>query len=40
VGGRKALDAAKAKFAAAEGDPVTFLNVHRAWLEHGRSHRW
>lgn len=40
VGGRKALDAAKVKFAAAEGDLVTFLNVHRAWLEHGKSHRW
>lgn len=40
VGGRKALDAAKAKFAAAEGDLVTFLNVHRAWLQHGKSHRW
>jgi ATP-dependent RNA helicase DDX35 len=40
VGGRKALDAAKAQFAAAEGDLVTFLNVHRAWLENGKSHRW
>jgi ATP-dependent RNA helicase DDX35 len=40
VGGRKALDAAKAKFAAAEGDLITFLNVHRAWMEHGKSHRW
>jgi len=40
VGGRKALEAAKAKFAAAEGDLITFLNVHRAWLEHGKSHKW
>lgn len=40
VGGRKALEDAKAKFAAAEGDLIAFLNVHRAWLEHGKSHRW
>lgn len=40
VGGKKGLDAAKAKFAAAEGDLVSYLNVHRAWLEHGKSHRW
>lgn len=40
AGGRKALDDAKRKFAAAEGDLITFLNVHRAWLEHGRSHKW
>jgi ATP-dependent RNA helicase DDX35 len=40
VGGTKALEEAKAKFAAAEGDLVAFLNVHRAWLEHGKSHRW
>lgn len=40
VGGKKSLDACKAKFAAAEGDLVTYLNVHRAWLEHGKSHRW
>jgi hypothetical protein len=40
VGGKKSLDACKAKFAAAEGDLITYLNVHRAWLEHGKSHRW
>uniref|UniRef100_A0A383W704 RNA helicase n=1 Tax=Tetradesmus obliquus TaxID=3088 RepID=A0A383W704_TETOB len=40
VGGKRALEEAKAKFAAAEGDLVAFLNVHRAWLEHGKSHRW
>lgn len=40
VGGKRALEEAKAKFAAAEGDLVAFLNVHRAWLEHGKSHKW
>ncbi|KAF8058346.1 DEAH9 [Scenedesmus sp. PABB004] len=40
VGGRRKLEEAKAKFAAAEGDLITFLNVHRAWLAHGKSHRW
>ncbi|KAF6259921.1 putative DEAH [Scenedesmus sp. NREL 46B-D3] len=40
VGGKKALEEAKQKFAAAEGDLAAFLNVHRAWLEHGKSHRW
>lgn len=33
-------DEAKAKFAAAEGDLVTMLNVWRAWHEKGRDHRW
>lgn len=40
AGGKRALEEAKAKFAAAERDLVAFLNVHRAWLEHGKSHRW
>eukprot|EP00879_Flechtneria_rotunda_P019658 GHRR01020655.1.p1 GENE.GHRR01020655.1~~GHRR01020655.1.p1 ORF type:complete len:477 (+),score=160.70 GHRR01020655.1:145-1431(+) len=40
VSGKKALEEANAKFATAEGDLVAFLNVHRAWLEHGKSHRW
>jgi hypothetical protein len=36
----KALEVAKQKFAAAEVNLAAFLNVHRAWLEHGKSHRW
>ena len=33
-------DEARSKFAAAEGDLVTSLNVWRAWLERGKDHRW
>jgi ATP-dependent RNA helicase DDX35 len=40
AGGPGALDRAKARFAAAEGDLVTLLNVWRAWQENGRSSRW
>jgi hypothetical protein len=36
----QALEEAKQKFAAAEGDLAAFLNVQRAWLGHGKSHRW
>ncbi|KAI8469268.1 MAG: P-loop containing nucleoside triphosphate hydrolase protein [Monoraphidium minutum] len=39
-GGKRARDAGIAKFAAAEGDLVTYLNAHRAWAENGRSHKW
>ncbi|KIZ07684.1 ATP-dependent RNA helicase DDX35 [Monoraphidium neglectum] len=39
-GGLRARDAAVAKFAAAEGDMVTYLNAHRAWAENGRSQKW
>ncbi|KXZ50497.1 hypothetical protein GPECTOR_16g672 [Gonium pectorale] len=39
-GSSRALEAAQAKFAAAEGDAVTLLNVHRAWRAHGRSGAW
>lgn len=39
-GDRRALDAAKARFAAAEGDLVTFLNVWKAWEESNRNKRW
>lgn len=39
-GGKRARDAAVQKFAAAEGDLVTYLNAHRAWAENGRSHKW
>ncbi len=33
-------DEARSKFAAAEGDLVTHLNVWRAWLERGKDPRW
>ncbi|KAG2488343.1 hypothetical protein HYH03_013033 [Edaphochlamys debaryana] len=39
-GATRALDEAKARFAAAEGDAVTLLNVHRAWRASGRSAAW
>ncbi|GIL60047.1 hypothetical protein Vafri_14666 [Volvox africanus] len=35
-----ALEEAKAKFATAEGDGVTLLNVHKAWRSNGRSAAW
>jgi ATP-dependent RNA helicase DDX35 len=37
---RREGDALRAAFAAAEGDLVTYLNVHRAWEGSGRSARW
>lgn len=41
AGAVRALDEAKARFAAAEGDAVTYLNVYRAWgLEGGRASKW
>ncbi|KAK9844106.1 hypothetical protein WJX81_004664 [Elliptochloris bilobata] len=39
-GERRALEAAKEKFAVAEGDLVTYLNVWKAWEASGRSGRW
>ncbi|GIL82479.1 hypothetical protein Vretifemale_11301 [Volvox reticuliferus] len=39
-GAVRALEEAKAKFATAEGDGVTLLNVHRAWRGSGRSAAW
>ncbi|KAJ9517335.1 hypothetical protein QJQ45_016702 [Haematococcus lacustris] len=37
---RKVLMEAKARFAVAEGDMVTLLNVWRGWCESGRSKSW
>lgn len=31
---------ARSRFAVAEGDPVTYLNVWRAWEERGRDAKW
>eukprot|EP00892_Ulva_mutabilis_P001346 jgi/Ulvmu1/11211/UM072_0048.1 len=36
----KAFHAARLKFAVAEGDMITYLNVWRAWTDHGRSGAW
>lgn len=35
-GARRQQDAARAKFAVAEGDLVSYLNVFRSWQEQGR----
>ncbi|XP_010529181.1 PREDICTED: probable pre-mRNA-splicing factor ATP-dependent RNA helicase DEAH9 [Tarenaya hassleriana] len=37
---QKDLDDAKLRFAAAEGDHVTFLNVYRGFLDSGKSSQW
>lgn len=37
-GGQKALDEIKERFSVAEGDAVTFLNVHTAWERVGGVH--
>lgn len=37
---RKDLDEAKLRFAAAEGDHVTFLNVYKGFLQSGKSSHW
>ncbi|KAK4786842.1 hypothetical protein SAY86_010675 [Trapa natans] len=37
---QKELDEAKLRFAAAEGDHVTFLNVYKAFLQSGKSSQW
>ncbi|XP_052183025.1 probable pre-mRNA-splicing factor ATP-dependent RNA helicase DEAH9 [Diospyros lotus] len=39
-GQQKELDEAKLRFAAAEGDHVTFLNVYRGFLQSGKSSKW
>ncbi|KAJ8761085.1 hypothetical protein K2173_000764 [Erythroxylum novogranatense] len=39
-GAYKELDEAKMRFAAAEGDHVTFLNVYQGFLESGKSSQW
>ncbi|KAL5772296.1 hypothetical protein ACOSQ2_012220 [Xanthoceras sorbifolium] len=39
-GAQKELDEAKLRFAAAEGDHVTFLNVYKGFLQSGKSSRW
>ncbi|KAI4312977.1 hypothetical protein MLD38_037761 [Melastoma candidum] len=39
-GVRKEFDEAKMRFAAAEGDHVTFLNVYKGFLESGKSSNW
>lgn len=39
-GAQKEMDEAKLRFAAAEGDHVTFLNVYKGFLESGKSSNW
>ncbi|CAI0469091.1 unnamed protein product [Linum tenue] len=39
-GMQKELDEAKLRFAAAEGDHVTFLNVYKGFLQSGKSSDW
>ncbi|KAL6574055.1 ATP-dependent RNA helicase [Orobanche hederae] len=39
-GAQKELDEAKLRFAAAEGDHVTFLNVYKGFTKSGRSSSW
>ncbi|KAF3451388.1 hypothetical protein FNV43_RR07483 [Rhamnella rubrinervis] len=39
-GAQKELDEAKLRFAAAEGDHVTFLNVYKGFLQSGKSPQW
>ncbi|CAL5412317.1 unnamed protein product [Camellia sinensis] len=39
-GQQKQLDEAKLRFAAAEGDHVTFLNVYKGFLQSGKSSKW
>ncbi|KAK2966058.1 hypothetical protein RJ640_029990 [Escallonia rubra] len=40
VRGRKELDEAKLRFAAAEGDHVTFLNIYRGFIQSDKSPKW
>lgn len=40
VKGQKELDEAKMRFAAAEGDHVTFLNVYKGFLQSNKSSKW
>ncbi|XP_010277715.1 PREDICTED: probable pre-mRNA-splicing factor ATP-dependent RNA helicase DEAH9 isoform X2 [Nelumbo nucifera] len=39
-GSQKELDEAKLRFAVAEGDHVTYLNVYKGFLESGKSSQW
>ncbi|KAG0502404.1 hypothetical protein HPP92_002476 [Vanilla planifolia] len=39
-GSHKGLDEAKLRFAAAEGDHITYLNVYKAFLQSGKSSQW
>ncbi|KAK6932640.1 LOW QUALITY PROTEIN: Helicase-associated domain [Dillenia turbinata] len=39
-GSQKDLDEAKLRFAAAEGDHVTYLNVYKGFLQSGKSSQW
>ncbi|KAK6149987.1 hypothetical protein DH2020_017512 [Rehmannia glutinosa] len=39
-GVQKELDEAKLRFAAAEGDHVTFLNVHKGFIQSSKSSNW
>eukprot|EP00884_Botryococcus_braunii_P008698 jgi/Botrbrau1/1782/Bobra.0217s0037.1 len=39
-GGRRALDEAKARFAVAEGDLITYLNVWKGWEASGFKGKW
>ncbi|XP_042502452.1 probable pre-mRNA-splicing factor ATP-dependent RNA helicase DEAH9 isoform X2 [Macadamia integrifolia] len=39
-GAHKELDEAKLRFAAAEGDLVTYLNVYKGFLQAGKSSQW
>ncbi|KAL8151455.1 hypothetical protein V2J09_021263 [Rumex salicifolius] len=39
-GAQKELDEARLKFAAAEGDHVTFLNVYKGFFQSGKSSKW
>ncbi|XVF40393.1 hypothetical protein PTKIN_Ptkin01aG0109800 [Pterospermum kingtungense] len=39
-GVQRELDEAKLRFAAAEGDHVTFLNIYKGFLQSGKSSKW
>ncbi|KAE8673291.1 RNA helicase family protein isoform 2 [Hibiscus syriacus] len=39
-GAKKELDEAKLRFAAAEGDHITFLNIYKGFLQSGKSSKW
>ncbi|PON57405.1 RNA helicase, ATP-dependent DEAH box [Trema orientale] len=39
-GAQKELDEVKLRFAASEGDHVTFLNVYKGFLQSGKSSQW
>ncbi|GAB4827043.1 ATPdependent RNA helicase [Ancistrocladus abbreviatus] len=39
-GAKKEMDEVKLRFAAAEGDHVTFLNVYKGFLQSGKSSKW